>query len=387
MVVDNKLKAEDELLLSCARSKLEKEDEARISSLLDNNLDWDYLLNKTARNRLRPLLYLNLNQVAPERVPGDVLQGLKEFFKNNARHNLMLTGELVKVMALLEDNGIKAVTYKGPVLAKGAYGNLAYREFGDVDVLIDKENLIKAKNIMLNNSYYLDPPVEINDSTYMKLSSEYRFRNHLGVLIEIKWGFEGAGFYFPNDYRFLFKNIQNIIINNFEIKTPGNDNEFLMLCMHSSKHNWDRLSWICDLFEFLKNKNIDWQNLCQKSKYLGVNRILNINMILLRDLFGFKFNEEIDKSLNLDLAALNVAEKILKMKFVENKDSFNLIEKLVLDLKKRDKIHYGIKDCFRGLGKASYLDYNEFKLPERLFMLYIFVRPFLLIKKYGKGEI
>ncbi len=139
--MDNKLvlKVEDELLLRCARSKMEEEDENRISSLLDNNLDWDYLLDKATRNRLRPLLYLNLNRVGPEKVPGDVLEGLKEFFKSNARHNLLLTSELVKVMDLLENEGVQAVTYKGPVLAQGAYGNLAYREFGDIDVFIDKK--------------------------------------------------------------------------------------------------------------------------------------------------------------------------------------------------------------------------------------------------------
>ena len=66
-------------------------------------------MDMATRHRLRPLLYYNLNAVCPEKVPEDVLIDLREFYHDNVRKNLMLTGELVKVMGLLEDNGIKCI--------------------------------------------------------------------------------------------------------------------------------------------------------------------------------------------------------------------------------------------------------------------------------------
>ncbi len=54
------------------------------------------------RHRLRPLLYYNLNSICPEKVPENVLVDLKEFYHHNVRKNLMLTGELVKVMEVTE---------------------------------------------------------------------------------------------------------------------------------------------------------------------------------------------------------------------------------------------------------------------------------------------
>ena len=89
----------------------------------------------------------------------------------------MLTGELVKVMELLEDNGIKAFTYKGPVLASQAYGNIGLREFGDIDIFIEKENALKVKDLMIDNEYSVYPKIDIDDSIYMKLESEYGFIN------------------------------------------------------------------------------------------------------------------------------------------------------------------------------------------------------------------
>lgn len=384
MVVDNKLKAEDELLLSCARSKLEKEDEDRIISLLDNNLDWDYLLNKATRNRLRPLLYLNLNQVGSERVPEDVLQGLKSFFKSNARRNLLLTGELVKVMALLEDNGIKAVTYKGPVLAKGAYGNLAYREFGDVDVFIDKEEVLKAKKVMLDNGYQLYSS-DLDSSVYKKFDWEYQFKSKQGVIIEINSKFEGPLFSFKTDSRLLFDNFTTRPINNFKVQIPSPENEFLMLCIHCGKHNWSRLSWICDLNEFLQSRELNWKEVWEKANRLGVARILIINLILVRDLFGINYPDIL--KLVPDTDANSLALKIEKRLLKDDKISWNLLEKLFLDLKKRDDIFLGMKDCMCGLYKPSIEDYGTVKLPGFFSALYIILRPLFLLKKYGKGPI
>ena len=58
-------------------------------------------------------------------------------------------------MKLLESNGINAIPYKGPVLANLAYGNLSFREFGDIDILINKSDALKAKEIMISNGYEL----------------------------------------------------------------------------------------------------------------------------------------------------------------------------------------------------------------------------------------
>lgn len=380
-----KLKAEDELLLRCARSKLEEEDEDRIISLLDNNLDWDYLINKAARNRLRPLLYLNLNQVGPERVPEDVLQGLKEFFKNNARRNLMLTGELVKVMALLEDNGIKAVTYKGPVLAKGAYGNLAYREFGDVDVLIDEKNALKVLEVMKNEEYELISSLNIKDSFYMKFVTEHQFISKKGVLFEIKWKFAGDFFTFPVDSRRITEDFEKISLGGFDVNTFTPDNQVLILSIHAGKHDWNRFSWIVDIHEFIKTHNINWQNCLTNAEALGVKKIFLITLYLTQSIGNLDLPENIQKEIDSNLAVAKLGSKVQK-RLLMDEDS-NIFGKLFSNLQKRDKIIYGIKDSVNGLLKPGYHDYSDIPLPESFFRLYHILRPFLLWRRYGKDPI
>ena len=162
---------------------IDQEIKEKILSLVNEDLDWQYLLQMASRHKLKPLLYRNLNSICPEKVPEDILEELKDYFNINVRKNLLMTGELIKILKFLKENNINAIPYKGPVLANLAYGNISLREFGDIDILINKSDVLKTKNIMLNNGYELYFPININDSFYMKLEPEYQFINRNNDLV------------------------------------------------------------------------------------------------------------------------------------------------------------------------------------------------------------
>jgi len=53
-------------------------------------------------------------------------------------HNFFLTKELLELLTLFEAHCIPASPYKGPALAIMAYGNLALRQFSDLNILVHK---------------------------------------------------------------------------------------------------------------------------------------------------------------------------------------------------------------------------------------------------------
>ena len=60
-----------------------------IRSLIQQDLDWDYLLQKSSNHRLTPLLYRQLNNICPDSVPQNIMEYLKTFYYENTYKNLL----------------------------------------------------------------------------------------------------------------------------------------------------------------------------------------------------------------------------------------------------------------------------------------------------------
>jgi hypothetical protein len=381
-----KLKPEDKLILSCGHSQINDELEKKILKLVNLDLDWEYLMDMATRHRLRPLLYHNLNKICPDKVPDDVLASLREFYHSNVRKNLMMTGELVKVMKLLEENGVNAVTYKGPVLAQMAYENVGLREFGDLDILVDKDDDLKVIEIMAQTDYELYPTINIEDSFYLRFVTEHQFvHRNSGVLIEIKWKFAGNFFTFPEDSSFLTNDIINTDLNGFKVNDFSPDNQLLILAIHAGKHDWTRISWIMDITNYIKKHPVNWEYCMNKAEKLGVRKILLINLFLAGDLWGLELPNNILKQIDSDKSIEQISYQIEK-RFFQKKDP-NIFGIFSYNLKKRDRLIYGIKDSVNGLTKPSYTDFTDIPLPESFFRFYHLLRPFLLLKRYGKEPV
>ena len=69
-------------------------------------------------------------------MPADAREELEGRAQANRLRDLELTGELARLLDRFRRDGIAAVPYKGPVLAAQAYGDVALREFVDLDILV-----------------------------------------------------------------------------------------------------------------------------------------------------------------------------------------------------------------------------------------------------------
>src|SRR5215475_4413533 len=119
-----KLRPEVELLICCAQTSIASERALRIQDLLEQDLDWSYLVHTASRHGVMPLLYHSLRTVCPDAVPQAVFAQLRVHFLVNADHNQLLTQELLMILHVLESHGIPAIPYKGPTLAVAVYGSI-----------------------------------------------------------------------------------------------------------------------------------------------------------------------------------------------------------------------------------------------------------------------
>ncbi|HEY5404437.1 MAG TPA: hypothetical protein VIK24_16300, partial [Pyrinomonadaceae bacterium] len=81
--------AEAELLVHCTRLDIDPTRAKRIRALLELEIDWTKLFSLAQRNALIPLLYFQLNKIAPSLVPSDRLKELSDRFQDNSALNTL----------------------------------------------------------------------------------------------------------------------------------------------------------------------------------------------------------------------------------------------------------------------------------------------------------
>jgi len=59
------------------------------------------------------------------------------------------TLELLRLLDAFQQNGIREIPCKGPVLAEIAYGSLAPREFLDIDILVPRQEIFRARDVLI----------------------------------------------------------------------------------------------------------------------------------------------------------------------------------------------------------------------------------------------
>ena len=193
---------EAELLVCCARKELDAAHGERIRTLVRQDLDWPLVRAAARAHATLPLLYWHLGTIGPAGVPPAVLAELRADFHANTRRNLRLTGELLAILDLFRGQGIAAIPFKGPALAAAAYGNLALRQFVDLDLLVHPQDVRRAKALLATRGYGAALRLtEDQEAALLRDRYEHLLRREDdGTVVEIQWRIVPRHFGFPLDY-------------------------------------------------------------------------------------------------------------------------------------------------------------------------------------------
>ena len=86
-------------------------------------------------------------------VPPGLFEYLRQrFFKISAR-NYHLAKQVVEVTSFLKQHGIPVVAYKGPAIAMEAYGDLALRQYQDIDLFVGVPDLSRAVDLLVRRGF------------------------------------------------------------------------------------------------------------------------------------------------------------------------------------------------------------------------------------------
>ena len=176
------------MILACCGDDSDGRLSARIQQILQHDVDWKRVVQLAHHHGLVPLVYRRLSgEMDANRSSG--LEALRQHDTANAHRTLWLTLELLNIHRHLQARGLEVLPYKGPVLAEMLYGNVALRQFSDLDLLIRSHDLPAIKEALAQLGYA--PGLRLAQAAerdYLKSGYEYTFDGARGRnLLEIKW--------------------------------------------------------------------------------------------------------------------------------------------------------------------------------------------------------
>ena len=282
------------LLIECARASIDAERAGRIRDLAAGGIDWTRLLKLAERNGLRPLLYSHLNAICPGAVPAETFAFLREYFQKNVAFNAMLTGDLLRLLTLLESHGIEAMPFKGPAIAVTLYGHIALRQFCDLDVLVRARDVWRASDVLEGQGF--EPqfriPVERRDAL-VRQDYVRMFRRDGGrSIVEVHWGIAERAFGVRFDADAMWERRQSMTLQGHAVSTPSAEDVMLMLCVHGSRHGWDKLEGLSGLAELARRDDLDWAYLWRTARVMRCERMLAFALRLVHGLLDVPLPRE-----------------------------------------------------------------------------------------------
>jgi putative nucleotidyltransferase-like protein len=381
---------EDEMLICIARAYLDPERAEQFRALVHHGLDWDYVLRSAEWHGVVPLLYWHLNSLCQDIIPEIIRDRLHDYFFKNSKTNLLLTGELLKILCMFDAEGISAIPFKGPTLAASVYGNLALREFCDLDILIQEKDVKDAKALMLSQGYV--PQFRLTGSreaAFLRSQSEYVFwRTPDEVMVEIQWEITPRYFGFPLDIEELWKRAKTVSLAGKDIPILSPEDHLIILCVHGNKHLWERLGWICDVAELLRvHKELDWQGVMRQADALGCKRMLLIGLFLASELLGVELPLDVLRRLQAQPAVQKLGAQVRQHLFCETSDTRGMLASSLFHLRSKERLNDRVRYCLRLALTTTVGDWDLLPgvLPHSLSFLYYPIRMVRLAGKYWLG--
>ena len=371
-------KAIDELLLACARTNASPE---RIRSLTESRIDWNYFFLLARRHAVVPLVYQHLKEIVPQ---AD-LALFRKHYQENAARNVVLTAELCRLINLFASEGIEAIPYKGPLLSLFAYHDLALRRFVDLDVIVKKHDVARARNLLLADNYALSKPLTVEQQELLlRTQHNLQFtKDNRRLIVELHWEVAPHLFASTVQTETLWQNLVPFDLNGTPVRTLSADDLLFSLCVHGSRHLWERLGWICDVAELISRRTLNWTALLDRAAKADGERMFLLGLHLADKLLDAPLPSEVKRRCAADKRLESLAADVVEHLFNGPEHvpatsteifKYNLGVRKSLGARTRYLVHM-LRPTDGDIGKRS--------LPVGLSFAYYLMRPFRLLFKTG----
>ena len=290
---------EEKLLLALCRLDFTDENLKKIRSLISVVRDWKYFRSLANSHGVAALVWYNLEKHdLLSGIPEEVIVYLRSTLMISLSRNAFNTEAMGEVLRILNKENIKTVILKGLALENSIYGALGLRQMSDVDILINREKCISARDLLISKGFVSLPVKSVFHERIMPY-----FGKHLPSLLKNGMSVE--------IHHELFGERDNVLTNilfdsSYEVEIKGEKAWFpqpqiffLYLIKHLWQHemnNESQLRLYTDLVVLIEKHSDEILNsdLLKNVSGQEMSEMLVSHLEPLRDFWGIDFPDVIN---------------------------------------------------------------------------------------------
>lgn len=370
-----------QVLIRAGEATLDKGKKTQLELLVkDKAIDWEKVYHLACVHQIRPLLLKDISGLQDVTIPTEIIQKLKaDCFRISAR-GLANTNEMLRLLEIFRQNNIVAVPYKGAYLANKYYGDFGLREFSDIDLFVNMEDINSIKNILIREKY--NPEYDLkpeHKSMFFDVYCEYNF-NSSSKLYHVEPHYRSNHKYCDiqlhlSDFR---KQILSDTINDKTINTLSEEAHLILtITNHGINEGWTSLKYIFDLHQILRkiDKTFDWNYTIEKFRELHILPIFLVGVSLIETVFQYSAPDVLRDLIDSSKIQKLSQKRLLKLHTYHRLNFDSQWNKFLFNIQCRTSFVSKLKMFYYQFSTPNKSEMEIIVLPKWLSFLYLFIRP------------
>jgi hypothetical protein len=175
-------------------------------------------------------------------------------------------------------------------VAVSVYGDLALRQFNDLDLVVRLEHLSKSVQVMASAGFRMLPEgrpetrrvrTQFHHATFQAPDQSHYVDLHWQLAGDLEQAFSP-------EIEKVWSRCETLQLPHGPVSTMCREDLFLALCYHGAKHRWGLLKWLVDVAELLRGADRwDWSRIAEMTvNRPGAGASASLAMLLAHELLG-----------------------------------------------------------------------------------------------------
>jgi len=260
--------------------------------------EWDAVVRNLIERGVGPLFYAKLPKLTNSKLIPDISKDqLKQAYYRTLSRGMVLQDVFRKAVSVLKANNIDLIVVKGAYLSEKLYGDIALRQFSDIDLLIREEDGEKAQSALKEAGFRSK-----DDTTHEFIRKNIGFEHYpqliyRGGAVELHISLNRPG----ESYQLLPESVwihsETVQIQGTEVRVPDLMDVLIHTIVHLHKHFQDghiQFTGFNDIVNLLLQADkINWEELLDRCRGYNCEEIVFRYLLLTSKYYQIQLPEDV----------------------------------------------------------------------------------------------